>query len=224
MNTGKRIKYAEVIKAESSDSLIIMVWYTDMPEKTGGFLESDEAFNEKMITWKKTGRAYMVPPKNYKPLEDLVIRHLASIKKVDPVFVTVHSQGYLKTIASGFPVPVDMLVIDEGNHCAYLKEKLIPVFNILDRGEKVGVMYNEETADKVTDYLNQGKEFISAFAANTGKLIEQMIEAKSASNAARVQELEAKILSFRNDLVWNERLKNQYDDHFGINTETEGKI
>lgn len=66
------------------------------------------------------------------------------------------------------------------------------------------------------------KSSISAFAYNTGKIIEMLISEETNNLAENNKLLEAKILGYRMNLP--EELRPQYELYFDIHKQTEGKI
>jgi len=72
------------------------------------------------------------------------------------------------------------------------------------------------------EYDETGKSIISAFAYNTGHLIEELIKNETNSLKERNQLYEAKILGFYNEL--QEPTKSKYAEYFGITDIKEGNI
>ena len=72
------------------------------------------------------------------------------------------------------------------------------------------------------EYDESGKSDISAFAYNTGHLIEELIKHETDNLKERQRLNEAKILGFYNEL--QEPIKSKYAEYFGIINIKEGKI
>ena len=72
------------------------------------------------------------------------------------------------------------------------------------------------------EYDESGKSEISAFAFNTGHLIEELIKKQTDNLKHRSQLTEAKILDFYQKL--EEPLKDEYAKYFGININFNGKL
>lgn len=72
------------------------------------------------------------------------------------------------------------------------------------------------------EYDESGKSGISAFAYNTGHLIEELIKHETNNLKERLQVNEAKILKFYSEL--QEPIKSKYAEYFRIVTIKEDKI
>ena len=72
------------------------------------------------------------------------------------------------------------------------------------------------------EYDESGESKISAFAFNTGHLIEELINEQNDYLINRIKETEVKILGFYQSL--NDIQKKEYAEYFGIKSFNEGKL
>lgn len=65
-------------------------------------------------------------------------------------------------------------------------------------------------------FKDKSDEELSAFAYNTGRMIDEAIKVKSNEAINKLKELQSKVLEFRQKFYINSTMIIDYDKHFGI--------